>query len=219
MTPNARGRTTRCCTRPQLAPLPRDSPGSGAHLATAPCDSPHLARLLARHRPHRRRDAPPRLRSSVDSVRRPRLARDLLHDRDGALADERNGHGVGAHAVACGAVEECRGRLKAGAEGLALLVAGGAGAQAAGDLALAQISGDSPGWLTVHLAGLSCHWIDQSIIIETVPSSDRRRWCRVGHREPVIAPAPFRVSLAPIPHLASAIGRQRPDPGPRSRRD
>jgi hypothetical protein len=25
---------------------------------------------------------------------------DLLHDRDGALADERNGHRMGAHAVA-----------------------------------------------------------------------------------------------------------------------
>ena len=29
-----------------------------------------------------------------------RLARDVLHDRDGALADERDGHGMGAHAVA-----------------------------------------------------------------------------------------------------------------------
>jgi len=28
------------------------------------------------------------------------LARDLLHDRDGALADERDGHRVGPHAVA-----------------------------------------------------------------------------------------------------------------------
>ena len=32
--------------------------------------------------------------------RRARLARDVLHDRDGALADERDGHRVGAHAVA-----------------------------------------------------------------------------------------------------------------------
>jgi hypothetical protein len=27
---------------------------------------------------------------------------DLLHDRDGALADERDAHGMGARAVACG---------------------------------------------------------------------------------------------------------------------
>jgi hypothetical protein len=39
-----------------------------------------------------------------------------------------------------------------GAEGLPVLVAVGAGAEAAGDLALAQVSGDSPGWLTIHLA-------------------------------------------------------------------
>jgi hypothetical protein len=30
-------------------------------------------------------------------------ARDVLHDRDGALADERDRHRMGAHAVACGA--------------------------------------------------------------------------------------------------------------------
>jgi len=39
-----------------------------------------------------------------------------------------------------------------GAEGLPLPVAVGAGAEAAGDLNLAQVSGDSPGWLTVHVA-------------------------------------------------------------------
>ena len=33
-------------------------------------------------------------------VRRARLARDLLHDRDGALTHERDGHGVGTHALA-----------------------------------------------------------------------------------------------------------------------
>jgi hypothetical protein len=38
-----------------------------------------------------------------DSVRRARMARDLLHDRDGTFADERNGHRMGAHAVARGA--------------------------------------------------------------------------------------------------------------------
>jgi len=31
---------------------------------------------------------------------RARLAGDVLHDRDGALADERDGHRVGAHALA-----------------------------------------------------------------------------------------------------------------------
>ena len=35
-----------------------------------------------------------------DSVRRPRLARDVLHDLDGALAAERDRHRVGAHALA-----------------------------------------------------------------------------------------------------------------------
>ena len=41
---------------------------------------------------------------------------------------------------------------KVGAEGRALLVAVCAGAEAAEDLALAQVSGDSPSWLTIHLA-------------------------------------------------------------------
>jgi len=40
------------------------------------------------------------VRLAADAVRRPWLARDLLHDGRGALADERDGHGVGAHAVA-----------------------------------------------------------------------------------------------------------------------
>ena len=34
------------------------------------------------------------------ALRRPRLARDVLHDRHGAFADERDGHRVGADAVA-----------------------------------------------------------------------------------------------------------------------
>jgi len=72
--------------------------------------------------------------------------------------DKRDGNRLGAHAVARGAaggvggVDEGRGRLGGKAEGLPLLVAVGAGAEAPGDLDLAQISGDSPGWLTVHLA-------------------------------------------------------------------
>jgi len=35
----------------------------------------------------------------LTAVRRPRLARDLLHDRDGALLHRCDGHRVGAHAV------------------------------------------------------------------------------------------------------------------------
>jgi hypothetical protein len=37
---------------------------------------------------------------ATDPLRRPRLARDVLHDRDGALADERDRHRIGADAVA-----------------------------------------------------------------------------------------------------------------------
>src|SRR5437899_2653675 len=40
------------------------------------------------------------LRSSAYPVRRARLARDLLHDRDGALDHERDRVGVGSNAVA-----------------------------------------------------------------------------------------------------------------------
>ena len=39
-------------------------------------------------------------RRTTDSVRRPRLARDLLHNGHGALAHERDGYWMGAHAVA-----------------------------------------------------------------------------------------------------------------------
>src|SRR4029434_1337725 len=38
--------------------------------------------------------------SPTHALRRARLARDVLHDRNGALADERDGHRMGAHAVA-----------------------------------------------------------------------------------------------------------------------
>ncbi len=63
----------------------------------------HLARFLDGCGACRRRDAPPRLRPPADAIRRARLARDVLHDRDGTLADERDGHRLGAHAVACDA--------------------------------------------------------------------------------------------------------------------
>ena len=67
----------------------------------------------------------------------------VLQDRDGALADERDRHRVGTHTVArdaagrVGGVEECRSELalglgrEVGAEGLAMLVAVGAGGVAA----------------------------------------------------------------------------------------
>ena len=42
-----------------------------------------------------------RATTSIHPLRRPRL--DVLHDRHGALADERDGHRVGADAVACDA--------------------------------------------------------------------------------------------------------------------
>jgi hypothetical protein len=35
----------------------------------------------------------------LHAVRREGMARDVLHDRDGTLADERDGHRVGAHVV------------------------------------------------------------------------------------------------------------------------
>ena len=42
----------------------------------------------------------PGLRPASDSVRRAWLAGHLLHDRDGALAHERDGHRMGAHTLA-----------------------------------------------------------------------------------------------------------------------
>jgi hypothetical protein len=47
-------------------------------------------------------------------IRRSRLARDLLHDRHGALAHERDRHRVGAHALAGDAAG---GRLKISLKG------------------------------------------------------------------------------------------------------
>ena len=50
--------------------------------------------LSARHRPRRRRHAPSRLRSAVDAVRRPRLARDTIEQCDllSALVGRRGVH-------------------------------------------------------------------------------------------------------------------------------
>jgi hypothetical protein len=67
-----------------------------------PLGAPDMARLLVRHRTGCSRHGAPGLRSPAHALRRARLARDLLHDRDGTLADERDGHRMGADAVACG---------------------------------------------------------------------------------------------------------------------
>ena len=40
------------------------------------------------------------LRPSTDALRRARLGGDVLHDGDEAFADQRDGHRMGAHAVA-----------------------------------------------------------------------------------------------------------------------
>jgi hypothetical protein len=67
-----------------------------------PARDPAMPRRSRPHgaRPRRHRDAPSGLRSATDSVRRPGLARDVLHDRDGALADERDRNRMGADARA-----------------------------------------------------------------------------------------------------------------------
>jgi hypothetical protein len=67
---------------------------------TALSGTADLARLVGWHRPHRGRHGAPGLRSTTHPLRRARLARDVLHDRDGALTRERDGHRVGAHALA-----------------------------------------------------------------------------------------------------------------------
>jgi hypothetical protein len=63
----------------------------------------HVVRFLGRHRPRHRRHGAPGLRPPAHALRRARLARDVLHDRNGALADQRDRHRMGAHAVACDA--------------------------------------------------------------------------------------------------------------------
>ena len=73
---------------------------SSALLRSRPPRAPHFARFLVRDRTRQRRDGATGLRSPTHPVRREGLARDLLHDWDGALAHERDGHRMGAHAVA-----------------------------------------------------------------------------------------------------------------------
>jgi hypothetical protein len=63
-------------------------------LEAARVDAAHpVSARLSPVRAHRGRHGAPGLRSPTHA----RLARDLLHDRDGALAYERDGHRVGAH--------------------------------------------------------------------------------------------------------------------------
>ena len=101
-------RVEQCGSLPIYARPTRPAPASSSRLRGVPdavirplaLGSAHAPRLLVRRRSRRRGDAPPGLRPSVDPVRRARLARDVLHDRDGALTHERDRHRVGAHAVA-----------------------------------------------------------------------------------------------------------------------
>ena len=58
------------------------------------------AELLAQHRRCRAWHGPPGLRPPTHALQQAGLASHLLHGRDGALAHERDGHGVGANAVA-----------------------------------------------------------------------------------------------------------------------
>jgi len=70
---------------------------ASVHVGWSPEAPGWRSAVARRHRPRRRGDAPSGLRPPVDAVRRPRLARDVLHHRHGALADEPDGHRVGAH--------------------------------------------------------------------------------------------------------------------------
>jgi hypothetical protein len=64
--------------------------------------------------------------SAAHAVRQPRMASNVLHRADGTLADERDGHRVGKHAVArdaaggVGGVDEGRDRKSALIQLLAL---------------------------------------------------------------------------------------------------
>src|SRR6266567_8694934 len=89
----------------------RTTPHGGTRLRRASPPGPASAR--------RRRHGAPGLRPPAHAVRRERLAlaRDVLHDRDGALTDERDRRRMGAHAVACdaaggvGGVDEVGGNM------------------------------------------------------------------------------------------------------------
>src|SRR4029450_8247553 len=65
-----------------------------------PLGAAHLARLAGWHRTDRGRHGAPGLRPSAHALRRSRLARDVLHDRHGTLADERARRRLGGDAVA-----------------------------------------------------------------------------------------------------------------------
>jgi hypothetical protein len=66
------------------------------------------ARLLVRHRPRRLSGWPDRVTTFNSRSRREGLARDVLHDRDGALANECDRFSVGADTVARGSRRSAR---------------------------------------------------------------------------------------------------------------
>src|SRR5262249_46660272 len=81
-----RGRDTRVderCGEDAIKP-PGDLSREIWAVAVRALGAPHLARLLARHRPRRRGDAPPGVRSAIHSVRQAQLASDDLSSRDRA---------------------------------------------------------------------------------------------------------------------------------------
>src|SRR5437870_1057208 len=73
-----------------------------ALLRPRPARPPHVARLVGCDWTRLGRHGAPGLRPSTHALRREGLARDVLYDRDGALAYERDGHRVGADALAGG---------------------------------------------------------------------------------------------------------------------
>src|SRR5262245_16192274 len=86
----------------------RPTPESSTRLrrmldALAPSRAPYrslLPRLVGWPWSHRSRHGSPGLRPPAYPLRRAGLESDLLHDRDGALAHERDGHRMGADALA-----------------------------------------------------------------------------------------------------------------------
>src|SRR5438094_9545991 len=68
-----------------------------------------LARLLGRNRTCHRWYGATGLRPPANPLRREELARYLIHDRDGALAHERDGHRMGTDALAGSPAGSARG--------------------------------------------------------------------------------------------------------------
>jgi len=96
----ARARARGSCT--VLGNAPRLRRASLPHVWPSPLDAPFLARLPGQHRPGRCRHGSRGLRPSAHSLWRGRLASDVLHERDGTLANKRDGRRIGTDAVAPG---------------------------------------------------------------------------------------------------------------------